>query len=275
MTMNGHFTSTGALGTLAALLLAVGLPAVAADSGRSPPLSAAQIVDRNVAARGGLAAWRAVQSMSWQGTLGAGASSYEVVTPAHKLQRKERDEVRLPFTLEYRRPASMRLELAFGGQTAVQVFDGARGWKYRPFLGRMDWEAYTPEEARQAAAQPGFEGYLIDHAARGARVELVGTEAIEGHNAYKLGVTLRDGRTRHVWVDAQSFLDVQVEGEPRRLDGRLHAVVIHLRDFRPEHGLVIPHVQETQVLGVPRTEKILIESIAVNPALDDGRFTRS
>lgn len=266
---------TGALGAAAVLLLAAGMRSEAAGSGPSPPLSAAQIVDNNVAARGGLAAWRAVQSMSWTGTLGAGAGSYEVVTPAHKLQRREREEVRLPYALEYKRPAKLRLELEFGGQTAVQMFDGARGWKYRPYLGRPDWEPYTAEEVKRAAAQPGIDGYLIDHEARGSRVELVGTEAIEGRAAYKLRVTLRDGQVRHVWVDAHSFLDVQVEGEPRRLDGRLHTVVIHLRDFRSEHGLMIPHVQETQVLGVPRTEKILIESVAVNPALDDGRFTRS
>ena len=38
-----------------------------------PKLTATQIVDKNVAARGGLQAWRAVQTMTWKGKMDAGA----------------------------------------------------------------------------------------------------------------------------------------------------------------------------------------------------------
>ncbi len=155
------------------------------------------------------------------------------------------------------------------------MFDGTNGWKLRPFLGRNDWEAFTPEEQKQAAAEPGIDGLLIDYAAKGAKVESAGTEMVEGHAAYKLTVTRKDGEVRHVWVDGQSFLDLKMDGEPRKLDGHPHAVAIYLRDFRRDQGLMIPHVLETAVQGVPKTEKITIESVAVNPPLDDSRFTKS
>ena len=46
----------------------------AADSKpASAQLSAAQIVEKHVAARGGLQAWRAVQAMSWSGKMEAGS----------------------------------------------------------------------------------------------------------------------------------------------------------------------------------------------------------
>ena len=45
----------------------------------------------------------------------------------------------LPFIMELKRPRKMRFELQFKGQTAVQVFDGANGWKLRPFLNRRKW----------------------------------------------------------------------------------------------------------------------------------------
>jgi len=46
-----------------------------ADNASSlPTLSATQIVDKNVAARGGLEAWRAVKTMSLAGKLGAGGN---------------------------------------------------------------------------------------------------------------------------------------------------------------------------------------------------------
>jgi len=236
-------------------------------------LSAAQIVEKNVAARGGLAAWHSVRTMIWKGRMGAGATSYEVVTHG-KLEARQRDEAQLPFTLEFKRPLKTRLEIQFNGQTAVQVFDGTNGWKLRPYLGRANWDAYTPDEVKLSAAEPGVDGYLIDYAAKGAKVDLVGTEKVEDHYAYKLKVTFKGGQARHVWVNARTFLEAKVEGLPRRLDGKPHEVEIFLRDFKPEGGVVIPHVIETHVQGLRRAEKITIENAAVNPKLDDSRFTK-
>jgi outer membrane lipoprotein-sorting protein len=239
-----------------------------------PAMSAAQVVERNVAARGGLAAWRAVQTVSWKGKMGAGATTYAVVTPQGKLEQKEHEETLLPFRFEFKRPLKSRLELDFNGQTAVQVFNGTSGWKLRPYLGRNDWEAYLPDEQKQAAADPGIDGLLIDYAAKGARVESDGTEMVDNHAAYRLKVTRKDGEVRHVWVDGESFLDVRIDGNPRKLDGRPHPVVVDLRDYKRDQGLMIPHLLETAVQGVPRTEKITIDSITVNPKLDDSRFTK-
>jgi len=240
-----------------------------------PALSVAQIVDRNVAARGGLAAWQAVQTMSWKGMMGAGGSNYATITAKGQLKLGERDEAQLPFRFEFKRPLKTRLELDFNGETAVQVFDGTKGWKLRPYLGRTDWDAYTADELKQAASAPGIDGWLIDYAAKGARVESAGTDMIEGHAAYKLKVTRKDGQVRHLWVDGQSFLDIKVDGEPRKFDGKMRAVEVYQRDFKAEQGLMIPRLQETAVEGVKKTEKIVIDGVTVNPKLDDARFTAS
>jgi outer membrane lipoprotein-sorting protein len=262
-------TATVCLGVMAQGALAAADAAAAA-----PRLSAAQIVEKNVAARGGLAAWRGLRTMIWKGRLGAGATTYEVV--AHgKLQTKQRDEPELPFTLEFKRPQMMRLEIQFNGQTAVQVFDGSNGWKLRPYLGRTTWDAYTADEVKQAAAEPGVDGFLIDYAAKGARVDLMGIERVEDRDAYKLKVTLRGGQVRHVWVDAKTFLEAKLDGMPRRLDGKQHEVEIYLREFKTEGDIVMPHVIETHVSGLRKYEKITIESATVNPNLDASRFTKS
>jgi hypothetical protein len=240
-----------------------------------PSLTAEQIADRNVAARGGLAAWRATKTISWKGTMGVGGTVYETVTPKGQLQQKQREEMRIPFRFEFKRPQMTRLELDFNGQTAIQVFDGTNGWKLRPYLGRKEWEAFSADEVKQAGAEPGIDGYLIDYSAKGARVELAGTDKVEGHDAYKVKVTRRDGQVRYVWVDALSFLDLKVDGEPRKFDNKMRTVEIYTRDFRAEQGLMLPHVFETVVQAVKGTEKIILESVSVNPPLDDARFTKS
>ena len=117
------------------LSLTAATTAVAAQAPAT--LSVEQIVDRNVAARGGLAAWRAVTTLTIAGELDAGGK------PNHAL----------PFVLKEKRPRKSRFEIVFKDQTSVQVYDGAQGWKVRPFLNRSEVESYTPAEAKSAAAE--------------------------------------------------------------------------------------------------------------------------
>src|SRR5919109_2558567 len=105
----------------ALLCLCFPLALVAADS-KTPPakLTAAQIVDKNIAARGGLQAWHAVQTMSWSGKLDAGGGDSIARSRNYVTERKhhptkmellgkknEKDaadkQVQLPFIMEMKR----------------------------------------------------------------------------------------------------------------------------------------------------------------------------
>jgi len=215
-----------------------------------------EIVDKNIAARGGLSAWRNVQTLTYEGKLDAGGK------PAHEL----------PFVLKQKRPHKTRFELLFKEQTAVQVYDGAQGWKVRPFLNRNEIESYTPAEAKLAGKADDLDGPLVDYQKKGTQIALEGTEQVDGRPAYKLRLTSREGGKRNLWIDAQSFLEVKMEGEPRKLDGRMHSVQLYFKDFRSEHGLNIPHLQETVVEGVKEPYKMTITKVSVNDGLDDTVF---
>jgi hypothetical protein len=263
----------------------------------SASLTAAAIVDRNVAARGGLQAWRAVQTMSLAGKLTAGGNqraAIPVPMPDQKAGRRSSktafparpsEEAQLPFLMELKRPRKMHLELQFNGQTAMQVYDGSNGWKLRPFLNRREVESYTTEEMKASSFQADLDGYLIDYTAKGTKVELAGKEKVEERDAYKLKLTTKDGQTVHVWIDAQSFLEAKIEGQPRRLDGVYHPVEVYYRDYRLVNGLQIPHVLETRVLPMPQpvaaakagpvqAEKITIEKVVINPQLEESLFSK-
>jgi hypothetical protein len=219
------------------------------------PVSVTEIVEKNTAARGGLQAWRAVQSMSMTGEMDAG------------------HDVKLPYTLELKRPRKLRLELQFQGKTAVQVYDGARGWKVRPFLGKTTVEEFSPIELRAAAAETELDGALIDYTAKGYKLELAGIEPIEGKDAYKLKVAMPGNVVRHIWVDAGTFLEVKVDGT-RRMDGRDRVMETYLRDYKLESGLLIPHVLETAVEGVKARQMFVVQNVVVNPQLSDARFAK-
>jgi hypothetical protein len=284
-----------ALVMLSALVGLCASPALlAADSKAAhPKLTASQIVDQHIAARGGLQTWRALQALSVSGKMEAGtadsiARSVKVSrsrrAPTGKLAQQadasaadkaEADkQVQLPFVMEMKRPGKSRVEIEFAGKTAVQVYDGAHGWKLRPFLNRDDVEPFTAEEAKSEADKGDMDGPLVDYAAKGTKVELEKVEAVEGHDAYKLKLTMKSGKVQHIWIDAQTFLDVKIDGIPRRMDGRMHNVYVYQRDFRSVQGLMMPFVLETTVDGYPDTHKMLIEKVAVNPKLDDARFAK-
>jgi outer membrane lipoprotein-sorting protein len=256
----GNITRKALLSFLA-LAAFMPLSQVRADEGQAPAsLSATQIVDKTVAARGGLDKWRAVQTMSFSGKMDAGG--------------KTKDPVQLPFELDMKRPLKLRVELEFANDKALQVYDGVNGWKLRPYLGRKTVEPYTKEEMTSAAMEPGMDGLLIDYAAKGNKVELEGVEKVDGQDAYKLKVTTKANQVRRVWVDSKTFLEVKMDGAPRRMDGKAHPVHIYMRDYRPVSGLMIPYTIETEVVGYKPSHKMVIEGVKVNPKLEDSMFAK-
>ena len=245
--------------------------------GTASSLTAAQIVEKNVQARGGLTAWRAVHSLEMKGKMDAGGNNRPTipvpgVRKAAAAPQRPTEQVKLPFVMDLERGRKQRVEIEFNGQTAVQVYDGKQGWKVRPFLNRHDVEKYTPEELQAAATESDLDGLLIDYAAKGSQVELQGVDQVEGHKAYNLKVTDKAGHSRHVWVDAENFLEIKIEGTPRRLDGKYRPVATYLRDYRAVNGLMMPYLLETVVEGYKDKEQIQIESIVSNPKLDESRF---
>jgi len=283
------------------LCVSLALAAVLAPAADTAPsgamLSAVQIVEKNVAARGGLSAWHAVQTMSMEGKMGAGGNQRSTLPApipgqvgrkgvARTLPQRSAEEAQLPFLMELKRPRKVRMELQFKGQTAVQAYDGMNGWKLRPFLNRSDVEPYTADELKMAAMQQELDGPLVDYALKGTKVELVGSEKVEDRDTYKLKLTMSNGRTNHVWIDAGTFLEAKIEGQPRLFDGVAHPVEVYFRDYRSVSGLQVPYILETKVLPADRTvgkiqaapipaEKIIIDKVVINPKLEDSLFSRA
>ena len=272
---------TVAVGSVLALVCSVAV-AVAADApSAAAKLSAQQIVEKNVAARGGLQAWQAVHTLSMSGKVDAGGNE----SPARlavqgvkmggvELPKRPAEQTQLPFRLELKRERKSRLELDFQGQTAVQVYDGTQGWKLRPFLNRHEVEPFTDLEMTAAALQSDLDGPLVGYASKGTKVELEGTDKVEGNDTYRLKLTFKNGKTQLLWIDAKTFLEAKIEGTPRRLDGKYHPVEVYYRDYRAVGGLTMPYLMETKVQGVKQTEKIQVEKLSVNPPLEDSRFAK-
>jgi hypothetical protein len=269
--------TTMLVGTFLAFAVCLGM---GADAASPAGMTVEQIIERNVAARGGLQAWRGVQTLSMSGKLEAGGNESPTFpvqgakSGGVQLPKRPTEQMQLPFRLETKRSRKLRLEIDFRGQTAIQTYDGTHGWKLRPFLNRHEVEPFTADEMKAAAFQSDLDGPLVDYAAKGTKAELDGTEKVEGKDNYRLKLTFKDGQSQHVWVDAKTFLESKIEGTPRRLDGKYHPVEIYYREYKTVSGIVVPYVTETKVQGVKQTEKIEVEQVVVNPPVEDSRFAK-
>jgi hypothetical protein len=225
-----------------------------------PPLSAAEIVQKNAAARGGRDAWQRLQTMAWAGYVDNGNM------PGR----------RLPFLLEQKRPNKTRFELVTDGQRSVRMYDGRAGWKLRPnpSNGRPELSSYSAEELKYARGAQAIEGPLMDCVAKGGLVTVAGHGMAEGRAAYILEAKLPSGGAQRVWVDSESFLEVRQDRQLQSGGGPAGTVTVLFRDYREFEGVKIPTVIETGggIGAVPN--KLVIERVALNPPLDDRAFER-
>lgn len=237
-------------------LLAAGV--MACETNPAQNLTVEHIVAKNVAARGGLKAWRNVQTMVWRGHIETGK-------PAVPIKQ---------FVYEWKQPNKTRFEVTLGDEKTMQVFNGANGWQVRASNnGGLALHRYSRSQLRSARDAQGIEGLLIDHEARGIAVALDGIDDVEGHSAYRLNVTLPSGAKRKVWVDAHTFLELKYERERYPTRGRSGGATVYYRSYQTVGGLQVPRTIETQSAGAAAApEKMVVEDVALNLSLSDAHF---
>jgi len=249
--------------SLLIIVAAISTAVIASEPVGVAELSALQIVEKNVAARGGLEAWRKIQTMVWLG----------------HIERASAGAASLPYVLEQKRPNKTRFEIKVRNQVATRIYDGTDGWKLHPASnGRPDLQPFTAEELVFARDRQGIDGALLDYQAKGIAVTLDGIDEVEGRKAYRLSVNMPSGASHHVWIDAQSFLEVKYDQQSRNGLGLMGRVTVYYRNYQTIDGLQIPLLIESSLSSARNiarsTDKMVIDKISLNPPLDDQRFAK-
>jgi hypothetical protein len=246
--------------SIAFLILAlVAFSAAPASVAEPPALTARQIVAKNVKARGGLDAWRKVNTMVSIGHLETGNPSAP----------------RVPFVLQQSRPNKTHFEVHVHEKTSVRVFNGVEGWKLRPTRGGgSEPLAYTVAEIEAARDAPGMDGPLIDYQAKGIAIDYDGTDEVAGKKAYRLLVKWPSGTIRRWWVDAASFLDVKYERGSHTPTGQVATVTVSFANYKSTDGLQIPLSIVTGQENGKEKESMMIEQIFLNRPISDKVFSQ-
>ncbi len=173
---------------------------------------------------------------------------------------------------ENRRPNFVREEFALQGMTAINAWDGKEGWKINPFGGKKDPESLSEDEMHGILLDADFDEPLVGYKAKGNKIELVGTDQVEGTDVYKLRVTMPNGDIRLYYMDADSGVPIHME-ETRIVRGTEQQFETTLGDYKPVNGWLMPFSIESGPKGQDKST-VHYDKIEANLNLDDRRFAK-
>jgi outer membrane lipoprotein-sorting protein len=212
-----------------------------------------ELIAKNVQARGGMDKLKGVHSVKSTATMAMGPG------------------MEAPGVLIQKRGNLARLEFTIQGLTAVQAYDGKNAWQVMPFMGKKDPELMTADEAKEVEEMADIDGPMVDYKTKGNQVELLGKEKIEGTDAYKLKVSLKNGDVQTVYIDADSFLEIKEETK-RTVRGTEQVVESAIGDYKEVSGIMVPFAMESGVKGSAEKQKLTITKVEFNVPADDSIF---
>ncbi len=232
----------------------VAMMAIFALSPTAPSQTAEELVQKNIEAKGGMEKMKAIKTVRLTGKLDGGGGFTAVVGQ----ENKRPNQVRETFTLQ--------------GMTQVQAYDGSTAWQIRPFGGRKDPQLMGEDDVRDLLIDSDLDGPLVDYREKGNRVEYLGHDIVDGDDALRLKVTLKNGDMIYYYLDPDTFLEIRTE---RRefVRGAVHDSVADLGSYKPVAGVMFPF----SVNGGPKDDptqwqSITYENIEANVPLQDSDF---
>jgi len=170
-----------------------------------------------------------------------------------------------------KRAAGTRSEASVQGLTAITAYDGKVGWQVQPFRGRKDPEMLPAHELKSLALRADLDGPLVDYKAKGHKVKYLGTEDVDGTDAHKLKIWLKNGDVRVVFLDPDYFLEIRVIDQITIRGVQIERET-DLGNYERVNGVYIPFSIEVGPKGEPKYQIIEIEKAEANVTLSNDLF---
>ena len=215
--------------------------------------SADELVTKNLEAHGGLAKINAITTLRMTGRIEVQGLIAQV-----RQEAKAPDLLRSSFTLQ--------------GMTQIQAYDGSVGWQISPFQGRKDPEMLGEDDLRDISENADFSGPLVDYKEKGNRVEYIGHDTVDGDDAYRLKVTLKNGDIINYYLDPDTYLEIRTEKQ-EFIRGSVHETVTNLGSYKQVNGVYYPFSLESGDRRDPNGfAKITYSQIVANVPIADSEF---
>ena len=215
--------------------------------------TAEELVDKNIQAKGGLEKIKAITSVQVTGKFEGG----EGFTAQVSQQNKRPNLVRETFSLQ--------------GMTAITAYDGSHGWQIRPFGGHKDAERIGEDRLRDLLLDADFDGPLVDYKEKGNTIEYLGHDEVDGDDALRLKVTLKNGDIIYYFLDPDTNLEIRKEVQ-QFIRGSIREKVYELGSYKAVNGVMYPFSISQGSKNNPREQTTTVEKMEVNLPIPDSDF---
>jgi hypothetical protein len=215
--------------------------------------SAEELVNKNIQAKGGIEKIKAIKTIRIRGKV----HSSEGFNAAMMQENDRPNLIRETFTLQ--------------GMTAVKAFDGTTGWQIQPFEGHKDPELMGEDDLKDLLLKGDFDGPLVDYKEKGNTVEFLGHDMVDGDDALRLKVTLKDGDIVYYYLDPDTFLEIRKEVQ-EFIRGSVRERVTEMGSYKPVAGVMYPYSISQGPKANPAARTTTVEKIEVNVPLDNADF---
>ena len=204
------------------------------------------VINKHIAALGGKEKLNKIQNVVMEGSLSIQGTEIALsVTQVHnKLNRQD---------------------ITAMGMHGFDMMTNTEGWQYMPFQGMQKPEPKTADEVKKSQSDLDIAGPLVDYAAKGHKVELLGKEDVDGTECYKLKVSLAGGKEVTFFIDPVSNMIIRAK-ETRKMNGQDAELQTDFSDYKDVEGVRMPF-SITQQFGT-----VLFSSIKVNQTIPESVY---
>ena len=238
----------------AIILISAALIGPAGFTQEQKPPTLDELVAKNIEAKGGADALRALQSLKLTGKM-----------------LVQQGQIELAYNQTKKQPGEVRTEATLQGMTMVQAYDEKDGWKIWPFQGRKDPEKMSADDVKSLIEDAEIDGPLVDWKAKQSTLEYLGTEDVDGTLAHKIKVVRKNGDVNFVYLDPDRFLEIRILTQ-RIKHGAQEEVETDVGDYEKIGGMFVPFSIESGRKGDPDKQKTVIEKAEANVSVDDAIF---
>jgi hypothetical protein len=231
----------------------VSLLAVVCFSVSASSQTAEELVNKNIEAKGGLDKIKAIKTLRTTAKVNGGG-------------------ITATATQENSRPNLVRETFSLQGMTAVQAYDGSAGWQIQPFGGRKDPEFMGEDDMRDLLIDSDIDGPLVDYKGKGNTVEYLGHDMVDGDDAFRLKVTLKNGDIIYYYLDPDTYLEIRKETQ-QFVRGSVREAASSLGSYKPVAGVMFPFSVASGPKNDPTSwQTFTVEKIEANVPLDGSEF---
>jgi hypothetical protein len=215
--------------------------------------TADELVSKNIQAKGGIDKIKAVKTLRLAGRFDGGGGF---------TARTSQDNMR---------PNLVRETFSLQGMTAVQAYDGSTAWQIQPFQGHKDPELMGEDDLRDMLLDADFDGPLVDYKEKGNTIEYLGHDVVDGDDALRLKVTLKNGDLVYYYLDPDTYLEIRKEIQ-QTIRGSVRERVVDLGSYKPVGGVMYPFSIAQGSKSNPGSQTLTVEKMEVNVAMENAAF---